>query len=141
MHPKIMGTRQSGEQDSWLERAIHSVTKGFSHGFKFGPGVLATIIPIVLIGLVVLGGVGFSLRAAPIFAIAALLIIAALIAFIVERSFRYAEQNPLPALMNGGQIIKLYREQLSAKHPEIVIDQEPVAGIGSGLDTEGRPDE
>jgi hypothetical protein len=58
--------------------------------------------------------------------------------YVVERAFRYAEKNPLPALLGGAELLELFRDQRAAKNEALVINnEEPVLGasnkiIGSG---------
>jgi hypothetical protein len=125
------------QQISWLERTVSSAMRGAFQGFRFGPGVLATIVPVILVGLPVLGAVVWSLRGEPYLATAALAFGLIFLAYVIERSFRYAEKNPIPALLGGGELFQLLRDQTAAKDGSIINDSPPIPGAGSVL-IEGR---
>ena len=130
-----MGTDQ---HTSWLERTVAAAMRGAFQGFKFGPGVLATVVPVILMGLPVLGAVVWALKGEPYLALAALVFGLLFLAYVFERSFRYAEKNPIPALLGGGELFQLLRDQSSAKDMSIINDDLPVEGAGSGILIEQR---
>jgi membrane protein implicated in regulation of membrane protease activity len=68
------------------------------------PSVLRTIIPIVGVGIVATAVATYALAANPPIALGAFAIGLLFLAYVVERSFRYAENNPLPALLGGGEL-------------------------------------
>lgn len=121
-----------GEQDqgSWIERLLAGTLGAGARGFKFGPGVLATIVPINLVGLPALALIVWSLRAEPALAIAAMIAGLLFLAYVTERAFRYAEKNPIPALLGGAQLLDLLRD-VSAKDKSIIHDAKPIEGTGS----------
>jgi hypothetical protein len=123
--------------DQKIVEYIAAVTRGVL-GVKLGPGVLATIIPINTIGLVALAALVWALAANPTIALIALLAGLAFLVYANERAFRYAQANPIPALLGGGELVQLFRDQMSAKDKAIVSDQEPVEGV-SGKLIEGNP--
>jgi hypothetical protein len=100
-------------------------------GVKLGPGVLATIIPIATIGLVALALVGWALSAHPTAALIGIVLILAFLVYACERAFRYAEKNPLPALLGGAEYFQLLRDQMSARDSGIVVDAKPVLGAST----------
>jgi hypothetical protein len=110
-----------------LQDAIAAIMRGMS-GVKLGPGVLRTIIPIVSIGLIALAGIVYALASNPLIALIAFLAGLCFIAYAVERSFRYAEKNPLPALLGGSEILQLIRDQGTARDKSVVVEGNPVPG-------------
>jgi hypothetical protein len=95
---------------------------------KLGPGVLGTIVPINLVGLLVTLGIGgaFLYWGQPLFAFIGAGCILAFLIYVNERAFRYAERNPVAALMSGAQMGRLLRDQMSAKDRSLIIDEKPV---------------
>ncbi len=100
---------------SWWEDKVQellaAVTRGMA-GVKLGPGVLRTIIPIVSVGIVALAVVALALSSSPWVALIAFVVGLVFLAFVVERSFRYAEKNPFPALIGGAELLQLFRDQM-----------------------------
>ena len=97
-------------------------------GIKLGPGVLGTIIPINTVGLIVLAAVVYALSATPLYALLGLIIVIAFLAYANERAFRYAIGNPLPALLSGGELLQLIRDQSAARDRSIVVEANPEIG-------------
>lgn len=124
--------------DQKVEEFLAAVTRGTS-GVKLGPGVLGTVVPIITIGIVALAAVVFSLSSNPLVALLALVIGLLFLAYAVERAFRYAEKNPIPALAAGTELVQLVRDQMGAKDKTIISENDlPVVGssktiIESGL--------
>jgi hypothetical protein len=110
-----------------LEQVLAAMVRGAS-GVKLGPGVLRSIIPIVSIGIVALAGVAYSLASNPPIALAAFAFGLLFLAFVVYRSFDYAEKNPIPAIFGGAEILQLFREQAAARDKSIVVQADPVIG-------------
>ena len=124
-----MGT---GEDQSWIERQLAGALGAGARGFKFGPGVLATIVPINLVGLPALALVVWSLRGDATLATVALAFGLLFLAYVTERAFRYAEKNPIPALLGGTQLLELLKDT-AAKDKTIIIDSAPVEGAGHSV--------
>ena len=116
-----------GYWEDKFEGAIAAVTRGVS-GAKLGPGVLGTIVPINTIGLVALAALVYALSANPLYALIGLALGLAFLAYANERAFRYAEKNPVPALLSGTEILQLFREQRGASDPSIISDDNPIGG-------------
>jgi hypothetical protein len=118
----------------WLEDRLQEIVAAIMRGaagVKLGPGVLRTIIPIVGIGVVAIAGVTYALAGNPLIALAAFVIGILFLAYVVERSFRYAENNPLPALLGGGELLQLFRDQRSARDKNVVVEGNPVVGASA----------
>jgi hypothetical protein len=113
-----------------LQDAIAAVTRGMS-GVKLGPGVLGTIIPINTVGLVVLAAFVWALSSTPLYALIALVLGLAFLVYANERAFRYAIKNPIPALLSGGEILQLYRDQVAARDSSLVVKSDPTVGAGA----------
>lgn len=115
----------------WVEDRLQDAVVAISRGVastKLGPGVLGTIVPIVTIGFGALAVLGYALSAHPQAAVVVIVFGLAFLAYTVERAFRYAEKNPLPALLSGTEIFQLIKEQTAAKDKSIVIEAPPVVG-------------
>lgn len=112
----------------WLKGLLRGAS-----AFKLGRGVLATIVPITIAAMLAIGIVSWTLSANPIIALAAIFIVLLFSAYAVERSFRYAENDPISALFSGGEMLQLYRDQTAARDRAIVVDSPPV--IGASVDT------
>ena len=131
----------SEKDNSWLANMVAAATRGAIQGFKFGPGVLATIVPINLIGIPALAAMVWALRGEPYLAIACLVFGFLFLAYVTERSFRYAEKNPIPALFGGAEILQLLRDQTAAKDRTLVTDEAPIVGASTILiEGEGKRD-
>jgi len=124
-----MGTE---DQSSWIERLLAGKLGGGTRGFKFGPGVLATIVPINLVGLPALALVVWSLRGEALLATVALGLGLVFLAYVTERAFRYAEKNPIPALLGGAQLLELLKDT-AAKDKTIIHDAAPIEGAGHSV--------
>jgi hypothetical protein len=120
------------DQPSWIERLLAGTLGSGARGFKFGPGVLATIVPINLVGLPALALIVWSLRGEAILATGALGLGLAFLAYVTERAFRYAEKNPIPALLGGAQLLELLKDS-SAKDKTIIYDAKPIEGAGHSV--------
>ncbi len=129
-----------GWWDDRLQEIVAAIARGMS-GAKLGPGVLRTVIPIVSIGFISLVGIAWALSNNPILAFCAIALVIGHICYVVERSFRYAENNPLPALLGGAELLQLFRDQAAARDKSIVVDARPEVGASVGtLDHEGAND-
>lgn len=99
-------------------------------GIKVGPGVLGIVTPVNIVGLIAIAVFSYSLSAHPVYALCAAGLVIAYLVYANERAFRYAEKNPIPALLGGSELLQLFRDQASAKDKSIVVDQ--VARVESG---------
>lgn len=115
-----------------LQEALAAVTRGMAAA-KLGPGVLGTIVPINTVGLVALAALVYALSANPLYALIGLALGLAFLAYANERAFRYAEKNPVPALLSGTELLQLYREQRSAGDKSIISDLSPIAGASPNV--------
>jgi hypothetical protein len=124
----------------WWEDKLHdafaAVTRGVASA-KLGPGVLGTIVPIMTIGFLALAILGYALATYPVAAVLIVGLGFAVLVYAVERSFRYAEKNPLPALLSGTEIFQLIKDQTAAKDGSIVIEAAPVVGVPSQIVGQG----
>lgn len=135
-----------GDAEGWaggkidFEQVLAAMVRGAS-GVKLGPGVLRTIIPIVSVGIVALAGVAYALASNPPIALAAFALGLLFLAFVVYRSFDYAEKNPIPAIFGGAEILQLIRDQASARDKSLVEPTEPpVIGSSASAAIEHRVD-
>jgi hypothetical protein len=110
-----------------LQDALAAVLRGMS-GLRLGPGVLRSIIPIVSVGIIAIAALGYALSSNPYVALTAFVLGLLFLVYVVERSFRYAEKNPLPALFGGAELLELFRDQRSASNKTIVVDAPPEIG-------------
>jgi hypothetical protein len=78
--------------------------------------------------MVVLGVLVYALSSNPLYSLLALAIGIAFLVYANERAFRYAIKYPLPALLSGGEIFQLIRDQTAAKDPTIIVDAKPEVG-------------
>ena len=125
---------------SWDERIANffsAITRGVL-GIKLGPGVLATIIPINTVGLVALAALVFALSNSPILALIGFLFGLAFLVYANERAFRYAQANPIPALLGGGELLQLIRDQAGARDRSVIVEGPPVTA--ASVDTIERKD-
>ena len=125
-----------------LHDAIGAVTRGVASA-KLGPGVLGTIVPINTVGIVAIAVIAYALSSHPAFALVAIVLGIAFLIYANERSFRYAEKNPLPALLSGTEIFQLVKDQTAAKDEAIVIDAPPVVAaptqmLNAGIKGDGH---
>jgi hypothetical protein len=74
----------------------------------------------------------WSLRGEAILATGALGLGLAFLAYVTERAFRYAEKNPIPALLGGAQLLELLKDS-SAKDKTIIYDAKPIEGAGHSV--------
>jgi|SRR4029077_20432989 len=121
-----------GWWDDKLQDTFAAVTRGMAAA-KLGPGVLGTIVPINTIGLVALAALVYALSANPLYALIGLALGLAFLAYANERAFRYAEKNPVPALLSGTELLQLFREQRGASDKSIISDEPPIAGASSNI--------
>jgi hypothetical protein len=133
--PRLLGRRNEN-----ISEFISAFTRGALRGIRLGPGVLGTLSPVNIVGLLAALGLGIAFRDLPL---AALLIVVLVIAYLVyssERAYRYAEKNPLPALLGGSELLQLFRDQMSARDKSIVSDDPPVVASTTKLiESEGEP--
>lgn len=116
-----------------IPELIAALTRGVL-GVKLGPGVLGIIVPINIVGLISLAILVFSLSAHPVEAIIGLVFGICFLIYANERAFRYAEKNPIPALLSGTEFSQLIRDQMSAKDKSIVVsDTPPVEGSSTKM--------
>ena len=115
-----------------VQDTIAAVTRGVAVA-KLGPGVLGTIVPIVMVGFAAIAILGYALSAHPIAAVIVVVFGLAFLVYALERAFRYAEKNPLSALLSGTEIFHLIKHQTAARDEAIVIDAPPVVGIPAEL--------
>jgi hypothetical protein len=83
------------------------------------------------VGLVALAALAYFLSSNPIIAVIGFALGLAFLVYANERAFRYALNNPIPALFSGGQLLEFFRDQRAARDAAIVIESEPVTGAGS----------
>jgi hypothetical protein len=128
-----------GWWDDKLQDAFAAITRGMAAA-KLGPGVLGTIVPINTVGLVALAALVYALAANPLFALIGLALGLAFLTYANERAFRYAEQNPIPALLGGTELLQLFRDQMASRDKSLIVDQDrPV--IGGSVDSVPRKDD
>jgi hypothetical protein len=101
-------------------------------GIKFGPGVLGTIVPINTVGVIALSAITWALSGHPYLAVAADAGVLIFLVYVNERAFRYAEKDPVTALLGGSELFQLLKDQ-SAKDKSIIFDSPPVEGAGSAI--------
>jgi hypothetical protein len=115
--------------DDRLQEFFAAIMRGMA-GLKLGPGVLRTIIPIVSFGFIALAAIAWALASNPLMALVAVALGLGVIVYVVERSFRYAETNPLPALLGGSELLQLFRDQIAARDRTLVVNDPPIVGGG-----------
>lgn len=133
---------QSNDQLGGLG-SIGNTLRGALGGIRFGPGVLGAIIPIVGVGLVAIAVVTWTLSTQPTLAVGLDVTILLFLVYVLERAFRYAQANPLTALMGSTELYHLIKDQTAAKHPEIVVEAPPILGRGQRrrlIDNQGSDD-
>ena len=119
-----------GWWDEKLQETFAAVTRGMAAA-KLGPGVLGTIVPINTVGMVALAALVYALSANPLYALIGLALGLAFLACANERAFRYAEKNPVPALLSGTELLQLFREQRGASDKSIIAEDRPIAGVSA----------
>lgn len=122
----------------WWESLGAAVMRGAVQGLgiKFGPGVLGSIVPINTVGVIALCAITWSLSHQPYLAVAVDAGILIFLVYVNERAFRYAQKDPVTALLSGSELFQLLKDQ-SAKDKSIVVESPPVEGAGSAI-IEGR---
>ena|SRR5437764_11079768 len=115
--------------DDKLQEAFAAITRGMGAA-RLGPGVLGTIVPINTIGLVALAALVYALAGNPLYALIGLALGLAFLAYANERAFRYAEKNPVPALLSGTQLLQLFRDQRGASDKSVIVEGDPIPGAG-----------
>jgi hypothetical protein len=118
----------------WWESLGAAVMRGAVQGLgiKFGPGVLGTIVPINTVGVIALAGITWALSAHPYLAVVADGGMLLFLVYVNERAFRYAQKDPVTALLGGSELYQLLKDQ-SAKDKSIVVDSTPIEGAGSAV--------
>src|SRR5262249_3193439 len=111
----------------WLEDKFQEFLTAVSR-VKLGPGVLGTIVPIITVGLIAIAALVFALSSNPLYALLGLAIVIAFHVYAAEPTFRYAEKNPIPAVLSGGEILQLIRDQTAARDKSIVVEAKPEVG-------------
>jgi len=91
---------------------------------------LGTIVPINTVGLIAVAALVYALSSNPLYALIGSVIGFAFLIYANERAFRYAIRNPIPALLSGGEILQLIRDQTGARDKSIVVEAKPEAGAG-----------
>lgn len=119
-----------GWWDDKLQDTFAAITRGMA-GARLGPGVLGTIVPINTVGFVALAALVYALSANPLYALIGLGLGLAFLAYANERAFRYAERNPIPALLSGTELLQLIRDQRGASDKSIIVEGDPVLGAGA----------
>jgi hypothetical protein len=104
----------------WLEDKFQEFLAAVSR-VKLGPGVLGTIVPIITVGLIAIAALVYALSSNPLYALIGLAIVIVFLVYATERAFRYAIKNPIPALLSGGEILQLIRDQTAARDKSIVV--------------------
>jgi hypothetical protein len=102
-------------------------------GIKLGPGVLGTIHPVNIVGFLAIAVLGWALSGIPLLAGGVVLVGFVFMLYLNERSFRYAEDHPIPAIMSGTEVYNLIRDQISAKDKSIIVDTPPVVAASSEI--------
>lgn len=105
-------------------------------GIKLGPGVLSTIGMVAVVAFLALAVIAWALSGVPWLAVIALFLVGGIAVYAIERAFRYAERNPLTALMGGGELLKLIEHQLAAKDKTLVGDETPVVGAPKAIEAQ-----
>jgi hypothetical protein len=127
------------QSQTWSEKAtefVATVTRGALRGVRLGPGVLGSISPVNITGLVVALGLVIALRDRPELALVALILTFVCIVYVNERAYRYAQNDPVSALLGGTELLQVIREQMSAKDKSIVADAAPTIASGAKLTDE-----
>lgn len=119
--------------DDRITQFFAAVTHGAFRGMRVGPGVLRTITPQNMVGLVVILGIVFLLRSNDLLAGGIAVLVLGYMVYSSERAFRYAEKHPLPALLGGTELFQLVRDQLGAKDKSIISETDPVIGASNTL--------
>jgi hypothetical protein len=117
-----------------LSDLIPKALKG-EFGIRFGPGVLPIVGTVAAVGAVMAGFAAWALHEYPYAAVTTAIVILLLAVYFVERATRYSERNPLPALMSGAQLLKVYEHQMGAANKAIVSESDipQVGGARTGL--------
>ncbi|HEY2034682.1 MAG TPA: hypothetical protein VGH02_13440 [Rhizomicrobium sp.] len=112
-----------------FNRLLTGIGGGAIRAIKLGLGVLATTAIQNIAGLVVIGLIAIFLRGMPLYALIGIAIVLCYMIYSSERSYRYAEKNPIPALLGGGALLQYLQSQAGAKDPKTIRgDSTPVAG-------------
>jgi len=97
-------------------------------GARLGPGVFTTIASTTVAGFVAISLVAWALSAVPWLALIAIFGVGLLLYYLIERTYKYAEEHPVPALLSGGEVAKLSERQMSASDRSTVSDEAPQVG-------------
>ena len=111
--------------------SLNEVFSGLLRGnfsSRLGPGVLRTVASMTAAGFVSIALVAWALSAAPWLSLIAITGMGLLLYYLIERTYKYAEENPVPALLSGGELGKLSEHQMSASDKSIVTDDAPLVG-------------
>jgi hypothetical protein len=115
-----------------FSRLLSGVGENAVRAVRLGLGVLATTAAQNITGLVAMAAVAIFMRSTPYFALGGEVILLLFLIYSNERSFRFAEKHPIPALMGGGALLEYLRDQSSKNKDIVVTDAPPVAGGPSG---------
>jgi hypothetical protein len=100
--------------------------------------VLGSISPVNITALIVALGLVVALRDRPELALVALILILLCVVYVNERAYRYAQNDPVSALLGGTELMQVIREQMSAKDKSIVADAPPTIASGGQLVEDDR---
>ena len=125
-----------GDTEYWSDSIVKIV--GSSLGIKVGPGVLLVVGWVAVAAFVATGVAVWALHESPGLAIAVAVLIIVAAFYVIERSFRYAEKHPIPALMGGAELLKVIEQQIGAKDKSII--SEGVAQSGVQIDQDAPRD-
>jgi hypothetical protein len=120
------------------KQVVQAITRSVLRGARLGPGVLGNTATVNIIGLLVLLGLIVALREQVIAAALAGVVVVGYLIYSSERAYRYAQRDPISALLGGTELYQLVRDQMSAKNKDIVSDETPVIG-GSKSAEGGEP--
>jgi hypothetical protein len=111
---------------------LEAVTHGALRAIKWGPGVLGTQAPLNLGGLFACALLAFALSSTPYVAAGMIALVVLYLFYANERAFRYAQKDPISALLGGSQLVQMLKHQAGAKDKNIISEQEtPIVGAGA----------
>lgn len=118
---------------SRIEAIAHGILRGAIRGIRLGPGVLGTVAPVGIAGFIAIAAMVWALRENVSIAVGSAFLGFIFLGYFVERAFRYAEKNPIPALLGGSDLSQLIRDQMGAKDKSIITDAAPIAGSATKM--------
>ena len=112
------------EPTTGLPSALRGVVSSVVGAIKLGLGVLAHITMVRIAGLAAIAVVGYALAGTPWFALVAVGLILGYLVYSSERDYRFAQKNPIAALLSGAHLFDLLKAQMGAKDESIMQKSE-----------------